>query len=107
MKFTKNKKIAMAAIATPMISTVVNASIAPTEAVAQTLGDYISIVAEFLTVFCLIIFAMYMGRFLAVNTKNNSEGDTKIISGLKNGMMTALIGMAICQAAIIVAQLIF
>ena len=56
---------------------------------------------------CLLIFAIYMGRFFSIKTDKNSENDTKVAPGVKNGMMTALVGIAICQAAIIVAQLCF
>lgn len=104
MKFT-NKKFALATMLATMMPTVVNAT--SNEVVAKGLSDWISIVAEILSVFCLIIFAIYMGRFFSIKTDKDSENDTKVTPGVKNGMMTCLIGIAICQAAIIVTQLFF
>ena len=106
MKFTNNKKIAVATVATTMMSTVVNAA-AETTTLARGLGDWVAIVSEILSVLCLVIFAIYMGRFFSIKTDKDSENDTKVAPGVKNGMMTALVGIAICQAAIIVAQLCF
>lgn len=106
MKFTNNKKIALATIATTMMSTVANAT-TQTNVVSRGLAEWVSIIAEILTILCLVIFAMYMGRFFSVKTDKDSENDTKITPGLRNGMMTALVGMAFCQAAIVVAQLCF
>lgn len=106
MKFTNGKKIALVTLATTMMSTVVNAS-AEAGTLARGLGDWVAIVAEILSVLCLLIFAIYMGRFFSIKTDKNSENDTKVAPGVKNGMMTALVGIAICQAAIIVAQLCF
>ena len=110
MKFTNNKKIAVATVATTMMSTVVNAMVpmaSETSSISRDLGDWVAIVAEILSVLCLIIFAIYMGRFFSIKTDKDSENDTKVAPGVKNGMMTALIGIAICQAAIIVSQLCF
>lgn len=104
MKFT-NKKFALATTLATMMPTVVNA--ASEEVVAKGLSDWISIVAELLSVFCLIMFAIYMGRFFSIKTDNDAENDKKVAPGVKNGMMTCLIGIAICQAAIIVTQLVF
>lgn len=106
MKGTNSKKIALATIATSMLSTVAFATNGSTE-VGRTLGDWIAIVAEILTVLCLVVFALYMGRFFSIKTDKDTENDSKVAPGVRNGMMTALVGMAICQAAIIVAQICF
>ena len=107
MKFTNNKKVALATLATTMMSTVVNADVAESTAVSRGLGDWITIVAEVLSVLCLVVFAVYMGRFFSIKTDKDTENDTKVAPGVKNGMMTALVGIAIAQAAIIVSQLCF
>ena len=106
MKFTNNKKIALATIATTMMSTVVNAATEPA-ALEKGLADWIAIVAEIISVLCIIIFAMYMGRFFSIKTDKDAENDEKVLPGVKNGMMTALIGIALAQAAIIVSHLCF
>ena len=107
MKFTNNKKVALTTIAATMISTVVNATASSADAVSKNLGDWVAIVAQVLSILCLVIFAMYMGRYLTIKTDKNSENDEKVLPGVRNGIMTCLIGIAICQAAIIVAQLCF
>lgn len=104
MKLT-NKKFALSTMLMAMVPTVVNA--ASEDVVARGLSEWVSIVAEILSVFCLIMFAMYMGRFFSIKTDKDAENDTKVTPGVKNGMMTCLIGIAICQAAIIVVQLFF
>ena len=106
MRFTSNKKIALATLATTMMSTVVNATGSQT-AVEKGLADWVSIIAELLSVLCIIVFAIYMGRFFSIKTDNDKKNDEKVAPGVKNGMMTALIGIAIAQAAIIVSQLCF
>ena len=108
MKFI-NKKIALATIATTMMSTVVNATagVSTDAKLAKGLGEWVTIVAEILTFLCLIIFAIYMGRFFSIKTDKDSENDEKVSQGVRNGMMTALVGVAISQAAIIVARLCF
>ena len=106
MKGTNSKKIALGVIATSMLSTVAYATTGAVE-VERTLGSWVSIVAEILSVLCLVVFALYMGRFLSIKTDKDTENDTKVTPGVRNGMMTALVGMAICQAAIIVSQICF
>jgi len=88
-------------------SSVAYASTTANAELGRTLGDWIAIVAEILSVLCLVVFALYMGRFFSIKTDKEKENDSKVAPGVKNGMMTALIGMAFCQAAIIVAQLCF
>lgn len=102
-----SKKIALTTLATTLTSTVVNATSSSNLAVAKSLGDWVTVVAEILSVLCIIIFAMYMGRFFSIKTDKDGENDEKVLPGVRNGMMTTLIGVAICQAAIIVARLCF
>ena len=107
MKFTNNKKVALVVATATMLSTVAFASTTANAELGRTLGDWVAIVAEILSVLCLVVFALYMGRFFTIKTDSDVENDSKVAPGVKNGMMTALIGMAICQAAIIVAQICF
>lgn len=107
MKFTNNKKIALVTMATTMMSTVVNAATVDTEVVSKSLGDWVAIVAEVLTVLCLVVFAVYLGRFFSIKTDKDAENDEKVLPGVRNGMMTALVGIAISQAAIIICKLCF
>ena len=107
MKFTNNKKVALATVATTMLSNVAFASTTANAELGRTLGDWVAIIAEILSVLCLVVFALYMGRFFSIKTDSDVENDSKVAPGVKNGMMTALIGMAICQAAIVVAQICF
>lgn len=108
MKLKMTKKVTLATTLSMVMTTaVVNATTASSEAVAKSLGDWVSIIAEILSVLCLIIFAIYMGRFITVKTDNDPENDEKIIPGVRNAMMTSLVGIAICQAAMIVAKLCF
>ncbi len=107
MKLTSNKKIALVTLATTMMSTVVNANTVTSEMVGKGAADVMVVVAEVLTILCLVVFALYMGRFFSIKTDKEAENNEKVLSGVKNGIMTALIGMAICQAAIIVSQLCF
>lgn len=103
MKLNNKKKIAITTAMLTMMTTVVNAT-ATNDVIARGLGEWVTIVAEILTFLCLIIFAIYMGRFFEVKTDKDEE---KVAHGVRNGMMTALIGVAICQAAIIVARICF
>lgn len=108
MNLKMTKRIAMTTmLSTLMMTTVANATVASDEVVLKTTGDWIAIIAEILSVLCLIVFAIYMGRFITVKTDKNPENDEKIIPGVRNAMMTALIGIALCQAAMIVAKLCF
>lgn len=109
MKFTNGKKIALVTSATTLMTTVVNAATVAgaNEKLTRGLGDWVSIVAEIISVLLLVVFAMYMGRFFSIKTDKDSENDEKVAPAVKNGMMTALIGIALCQAAIIVVKLCF
>lgn len=71
------------------------------------IADWIAIVAEVLSVLCLVVFAIYMGRFFSIKTDKDAENDSKVLPGVRNGIMTTLVGMAICQATIIVTQIFF
>lgn len=82
------------------------------EQITRNLADWVSLVAEILSFVCLIVFILYAGKLLNIN-KNQSQGGTedatatKVSAGVKNGIMTALVGIALCQAVIIVAQALF
>ena len=80
-------------------------------AVSRNLADWVSLVAEILSFVCLTIFIIYAGRLLNTNKgQASSEEDataTRVNAGVKNGIMTALVGIALCQAVIIVAQALF
>ena len=75
---------------------------------ADRLVDWISIVAEILSFVCLAAFIVYTGKYLSTSKNVSESGENvKVSGGIKNGIMTALVGIAICQAAIIVAQAVF
>ena len=78
---------------------------------SRNLADWVSLVAEILSFVCLTVFIIYAGRLLNAN-KGQTSGEqdastTKVNAGVKNGIMTALVGIALCQAVIIVAQALF
>ena len=77
--------------------------------VQKNLGHWVSLVAEILSLLCLVMFIIYTGRYIKHSNehKDGTEEDQKFVSGIKNGVMTALVGIAICQAVIIVAQAIW
>ena len=104
----KMSKIGLIAGASSLIATVSYA--APTTAAIQRgLADWVSLVAEILSFVCLAVFIVYTGKFISSNTKGNSDSGEgiKITNGVKNGIMTALVGIGICQAVVIVAQALF
>lgn len=107
MKFTNSKKIALVTMATTMMSTVVNATGSKDAALARDLGDWGTLVCEILSVLLLVVFAIYMGRFFSIKTDKDAENDEKVLPGVKNCMMTMLIGIAFLQAAIIVFKTCF
>lgn len=107
MKFINTKKIAITTTTLTLLSTVVNAAVEQSEAITRSLGDWMTIVAEIVAVLCLVIFAIYMGRYLTVKADGDSEENKKILSGTRNGIMTSIVGIALCQALIIVSQLCF
>ena len=82
------------------------------EALYRGLGDWISLVAEVLSFVCLFIFITYVAKYLFISkNKGSASGNasaeyTKVETGLKNGIMTGLVGIALCQAVIIVAQIV-
>lgn len=102
-----NKKVALATLVATMMPAVVYAETASTEAVSKSLGDWVAIIAEILSVLCIVVFTIYLGKFISLKSKKEEEIDEKLVKGVKNGVVTTLIGVAICQAAIIVAQLCF
>lgn len=107
MKFTNAKKVTLATALMAMSSAVVNATAADPEVVSRTLGDWVTVVAEVLSIFCLVVFAIYMGKMLSVKQNGDNEDEEKVLPKVKNCMMTTLIGMALCQATIVVVQLFF
>ncbi len=66
-------------------------------------------VASILSLVCLVFFIMYMGKYLSdkkdSDTQASAEAKAKTSEGVKNGIMTTLIGIAICQATIVVATI--
>ena len=106
MKLTKSNIVSMVTTLSMLMSTAVVNATNSTEAVSKTLGDWVSLVAEILSILCLVVFALYMGRFVTLKT-GKEEADEKVVHGVRNGMMTTLVGMAFCQAAIIVVKLCF
>ena len=81
--------------------------------VSRSLADWVSLVAEILSFVCLTVFILYAGKLLNINKgQGTTSGEqdataTRVSTGVKNGIMTALVGIALCQAVIIVAQAIF
>ena len=77
--------------------------------IQNSLADWVSLCAEILSFVCLAVFILYTGKYL--NTTKGGSSDTaenvKVTNGVKNGIMTALVGIGICQAVIIVAQALF
>ena len=104
MKLFNSKKIGALTIAMSMTAPAVFA--AGSVAVKKGLADWVSLVAEILSFVCLTVFAIYTGRFV-VSSKAGSEVSEKTADGVRNGIMTALVGIGICQAVVIVAQTLF
>jgi len=77
MKLTKSKKVAFITTLSMLMSTaVVNAtSAASADAVANGLADWVTIVAEILSILCLVVFAIYMGRFVTIKTGKEEQDD--------------------------------
>ena len=108
MKFTNAKKVTLATTATMLMSSaVVNATVSDAKVVSKTLGDWVTVVAEVLSILCLVVFALYLGKLLSIKEDKDLENDEKVAPKVKNCMMTALVGIALCQAAIVIVQLFF
>ncbi len=109
MKLLNTKRIGLLTGASLAVSSVAFA--AADAQVTRGLADWVSLVAEILSFVCLAVFVLYAGRLLNANKgQTSSDTDTtatKVNTGVKNGIMTALVGIAICQAVIIVAQVIY
>ena len=101
------KKIGLMTGALSMVAT--TAFAAPTGLIQRGLADWVSLVAEILSFVCLAVFILYTAKFLNTSKGQPSESgeNVKVTDGLKNGIMTALVGIGVCQAVIIVAQAIF
>ncbi len=80
---------------------------APSRALTNGLADWVSLVAEVLSFVCLAAFIIYTGKYVS-SSKNGTTTDTaeniKVAAGIRDGIMTCLIGIGICQAVVIVAQ---
>ena len=100
-------KIGLITGALSMVAT--NAFAASTVAVQRGLADWISLVAELLSFVCLAVFIVYTGKYISTNSKGASDSgeNVKVNNGIKNGIMTALVGVGLCQAVVIVAQALF
>ncbi len=107
MKLLNTKRIGLLTGASLAIGSI---AFAATDAeITRSLADWVSLVAEILSFVCLAVFILYAGRLLNAN-KGQTQGEadaTKVSTGVKNGIMTALVGIALCQAVIIVAQAVF
>ena len=74
------------------------------------LADWVSLVAELLSFVCLAVFILYTGKYVKTSKNGTTDGaaeSVKTTTGVRNGIMTALVGIAVCQAVVIVAQAIF
>ena len=102
------KKLGLMTGALSMVATTAFAAPA-TSVLERGLADWVSLVAEILSFVCLAVFILYTGKFL--NTTKGQASDSgenvKVTDGIKNGIMTALVGIGLCQAVVIVAQAIF
>lgn len=108
MKLNKTKKITiLTTIATLMSSAVVNATSTESISSDANIADFIAVIAQVLSILCLIVFAIYMGRFVTIKTDDDKSNGEKLIPGVRNALMTSLVGIAICQATIIVVQQCF
>lgn len=78
-------------------------------ALQNGLADWVSLVAELLSFVCLAVFIIYTGKFVSSAKSGNAESaeNVKVTTGVKNGIMTALVGIGLCQAVIIIAQALF
>jgi hypothetical protein len=74
--------------------------------VTRSLVDWVSLVAEILSLFGLVVFILYIGKFIT-STNKGEEMDDKTSNHIKNGVMTSLVIIALCQAVIIVVQAVF
>ena len=74
--------------------------------VQNSLADWVSLVAEILSFVLLAVFIIYTGKYLDSTKTGSGEAaeNVKVTTGVKNGIMTALVGIGVCQAVIIVAQ---
>ncbi len=73
------------------------------------LADWVSLVAELMSFICLAVFILYTGKYVQATktgSADSAEG-VKVTTGVKNGIMTALVGIGLCQAVIIIAQALF
>lgn len=82
---------------------------ASTQLIQSGLADWVSLVAEILSFVCLAAFILYTGKFLNISKGGNGDSaeNVKVTTGVKNGIMTTLVGIGLCQAVIIVAQALF
>ena len=72
------------------------------------LADWVSLVAELLSFVCLAVFILYTGKYVKTSRQGGDTAENvKTTAGVRNGIMTALVGIGICQAAVIVAQALF
>ena len=110
MKLLNIKRVGLLTGASLAVSSI---AFAAGEGITRDLADWVSLVAEILSFVCLAVFIIYAGKLLKINKDSTTGGDqqdttaTKVSSGVKNGIMTTLVGIALCQAVIIVAQALF
>ncbi|MBR6253504.1 MAG: hypothetical protein IKR04_06695 [Clostridia bacterium] len=111
MRLLNVKKIGLLTGASLAVSSI---AFAAGEGVTRSLADWVSLVAEILSFVCLAVFIIYAGKLLKINKDQAPGGGdqqdataTRVSNGVKNGIMTTLVGIALCQAVIIVAQALF
>lgn len=66
-------------------------------------GQILAIVAQVVSLLCFFVLIIYIGRLFKV--KPEDENSEKLTRGLKNGMITLIVGILIAQAVAIVAQI--
>ncbi|MBR3280323.1 MAG: hypothetical protein IKI57_00555 [Clostridia bacterium] len=72
------------------------------------LADWVSLVAELLSFVCLAVFILYTGKYVKTSKQGGDAAESvKTTAGVRNGIMTALVGIGLCQAVVIVAQALF
>jgi len=107
MKLFDAKKVGLLTGTLAMVANVSFAAPA-TQILQRGLVDWVSLVAEILSFVCLAVFILYTGKFLNTTKQTSESGENaKVTTGIKNGIMTALVGIGVCQAVIIVLQAVY
>ena len=104
MKLLDSKKVGL--LTTLFTTVATSAFAAPTTALKNGLADWASLVAEILSFVCLAVFIIYTGKYVNTTKSGNADSaeNVRVTAGVRDGIMTALIGIGICQAVVIIAQ---